>query len=555
VDWSEILKNRREACGLTQAQLAKAVGASVNSVASWESARRRPSRTMLGKLATFLGMDDEEEEAVYRSTGHEPGAGSRYADLARMARPVAWLAGEIADHPWPTLITNERYEIVGWNQAANVVAELDFVGLDGPQERHLMHMAVTDHFSKKLTNWDHVMGTLIGFYKKDQITLGSAVADPYFGALIDYIAKNHAEFIPRLFALWESAPAYEEGARNQVEIEWRTSDGTKLRFMAIFETGSDFDAAWIFDWHPLDGTTWDWLNAHRESGPVGGDHISIATSAAGWRGILRHVREAAGLTRPEVAARTDHRVSASTVEAYERGTRLPSREKLVALAEALGLDGVQTNAMLAGAGMEPEPSDFARFMMGEPLRFRRVPVAPITPRPLDFLREEAETQPFLALQIDRNADIAAANAPMRRLLGIESSTLLTDGVERNLVYVFATGKPASHLVNWDDIVAALAPIGAEPYNAIAPWKPPTGPLARAIEAVRSQPDAFTRLQQALRKNPFHGRAGVHCLVEWREGASLLQFDCVVATPSPQGWTWRVDWHPADAATWAWVNAG
>lgn len=555
MDWSEILQMRRKALKLTQAELAKAMGVSAESVASWESARRKPSRSMLGRLAAVLEMDEAEEEEAYRSAGHDPGSGGRYAELARMSRPLAWLAGEIAENRFPSLITNELYEIVGWNQAANVVAELDFVDLDGPQERHLMHMAVTDHFSKKLSNWDHVMGTLIGFYKKDAVTLGSAVADPYFGALIDYIARNHGEFIPRLFALWESAPAYVEGNRNQVEIEWLTSDGTKLRFMAIFEPGSDFDAAWIFDWHPLDGATWDWLDAHRDSGPPGGDHISLASSAAGWRGILRHARESAGLTRAEVAARTGQRVSAATVEAYERGTRLPSREKLVALAEALVLAGVQTNAMLAGAGMEPEPSDFARMLMGDPFRFRSVPVLPISPRSLEFLREEAELQPFPALQIDRNADIVAANTPMRRLLGLEASAPLTESVERNLVYVLATGKAASHLANWDEVVAAMAPIGAEPYSAIASWKPPNGSLARAIDAIRRQPEAFARLQEAVRHNPFHGRAGVHFPVEWQEGPSLLRFDSVVATPSVQGWTWRIDWHPADGATWAWVNAG
>jgi transcriptional regulator with XRE-family HTH domain len=48
------IKKRREAAGLTQAQLARAMGVSEVTVQKWETGTRKPRSTRLKKLASAL---------------------------------------------------------------------------------------------------------------------------------------------------------------------------------------------------------------------------------------------------------------------------------------------------------------------------------------------------------------------------------------------------------------------------------------------------------------------------------------------------------------------
>jgi transcriptional regulator with XRE-family HTH domain len=54
------LKHRREEVGLSQRELAKAVGVSGQCVSAWEIGTRNISRRRLGKLEKALSTDTEE---------------------------------------------------------------------------------------------------------------------------------------------------------------------------------------------------------------------------------------------------------------------------------------------------------------------------------------------------------------------------------------------------------------------------------------------------------------------------------------------------------------
>ncbi|OAI38965.1 hypothetical protein AYO38_08610 [bacterium SCGC AG-212-C10] len=556
LDWSDTLRARRSAQEATREQAAAAMGISLDTLISWETARRRPSRKHLPQIAAYLKLSDAELASLLRSTGRDPGPDRRFKELIRLSRPLAMLSHEIERYRWPSLVTNERYEIVAWNGAANAVAELG-IGHDlaGPGERQLLRMAASTHFAGMLHNWDDVISWLIGFYKHDFITSleDDGLSDPYVLALAGHIAQNHPLLMSHLFELWQSTPPFLDGFRNQGLIEWNTKSGERLRFFGIFSSFNDFEAAWAFDWHPLDAATWDWLDVHRPEAPPGGDHIASSSGVTGWRAVLRHAREASGLSREDTSARSAGNVSAATIEGYERGTRAPSREKLLAIAEALQLDGVQTNAVLLGAGMDPEPSDFARHMMGEEPRFgyAHPPVVLRTPA---SLREETEAQPFPILLVDGNADVIWANASMRLLLGIELENLGRGCIERNLLFALTAGAARQRIRNWEQVVAAMAPVGIDPYfrNAAEPDVGDTA-LADATATLLSIPDAIRAIRAHIDPASQTVQARAVCPVTWDDGAVRLQFNSFISPPPPRERFWSITWHPADGDTCAWVD--
>jgi UTP--glucose-1-phosphate uridylyltransferase len=69
--------------------------------------------------------------------------------------------------------------------------------------------------------------------------------------------------------------------------------------------------------------------------------------------LLRQMRETAGLSRTDLASRVG--LDASYIYRLEIGTRRPTRESTLALAEALGAKGEDVNRLLMAAGYAPVP--------------------------------------------------------------------------------------------------------------------------------------------------------------------------------------------------------
>lgn len=58
--FGEALKQQREACGLSQNQLAKATGISQQNISRWEKEEKTPSIIFCAKLADFYGITLDE---------------------------------------------------------------------------------------------------------------------------------------------------------------------------------------------------------------------------------------------------------------------------------------------------------------------------------------------------------------------------------------------------------------------------------------------------------------------------------------------------------------
>jgi len=60
VTWGKLLKERRQALGLTQRSLAQKLGVRTSYLAVLENGRRKPSLRLIGRLATTLGINGKE---------------------------------------------------------------------------------------------------------------------------------------------------------------------------------------------------------------------------------------------------------------------------------------------------------------------------------------------------------------------------------------------------------------------------------------------------------------------------------------------------------------
>jgi len=70
--WLATLKELREACYLTQAQVAERLGLSISNVSNWERGIYPPRRRLFPELAKLYGVTPQEIEAATRERPQQP---------------------------------------------------------------------------------------------------------------------------------------------------------------------------------------------------------------------------------------------------------------------------------------------------------------------------------------------------------------------------------------------------------------------------------------------------------------------------------------------------
>lgn len=560
--WNDLLRQARERLDWSQGELARRAGVSEKTVSNYELAARRPTGATLRRLLRALGPDQPAANAILSEAGFDPEPAGRLAEIEARRVALPQLQREVASYPWPCLVVNERHEIVGWNDPARHVAELEFSSLAGPRDRNLMRISAMKHFRDRVLNWDHVALTMMSILKHDQVDL--ARDDPgsqYYKAVLNDIMRDDSDVLLKLGALWNEAQPWHDGTRVLFEPVWRVSDGTVLRFTTIIRTWDDFDAAWANDWHPADAATWSWL-AERAAQPPGTPDHGIAADGApadepvDWHTLLARGREGSGLTQRTLAEAVG--VSVHAVSSYERGIRTPDRETLLRLTRALELDGVTTNAILASLGLDPEPSEWSRFMAGLPLRARakqfegRTHVA----AGVATVQRAIDKHRWPCLVVNERCEIACWNDAAVRVFGLDFGRDLPDPRQRSFLRFALSRHMRDRVENWEQVATAVVPstlkqVFPEGRNASAP------PWLRAVldDIHRDDPGIVARLRELWRASPpvmLTDRL-VAPLVWRREDGTRLAFHCVIATWNTFDPFWAIDLHPADAATWTWLE--
>lgn len=207
-----------------------------------------------------------------------------------------------------------------------------------------------------------------------------------------------------------------------------------------------------------------------------------ATGAPEWSRLLRNGREKLGLSRAETSRQA--RIAASTLRSYEIGARHPSRDRLIAILDALQMDLNARSGILASAGYAPEA---VHHTFG----------ASVYSFTVDEARSYIEGQTWPATVIDENLDFVCANAAARNLWGIEPGRQFPNPDRRSMFAAASTSLFGGRVRNLDEAIrVGIAGLKGHPPRARDIARGHPGPLRRYSQALlRGQPSA---------RRTFHG---------------------------------------------------
>lgn len=550
-DFGEVLSRFRRQRGLTQAELARASELSTAAVESYEEGRRRPSASTVERLAAAMQLDNGEYNELRQTAGLRPAAAGLEAALQKARAPASSLWDEVQESPWVAMVLNERREIVAWNRLANRTSDRDLGTLD-QFHRSIFRMAATEHYDRHLLNWDELIGRLIAVFKTEGNDISNGEADSFVQAVVESIGREDSRFLPRVFSLYLNGEPWDEAWRNIHPVRWRLDDGALLNFRAAFSDWSQYDGLWAFDWHAADAPTAEWVNDRL--GEPGWD--SERPPAPPFSEAIVAYRQLARLSRAQLGELAG--VSPATIAAYESGRRSPSREALLTLCKVLYVDGYAINRFLREAGFEEEPGDWARWICGEaPATIYRehTPLRPVGSR---AIFGETDRQPFPSLILDNGCHVIHANPLARRLVDLRSHPAIGSRPGPHLLQLMVSDHLQESIGNWEEVASVFLPGRLEHLVLGGERETSTGSLLglsrqlapryhRGLErlaAVWTQSPDFTSLR----------RPGVQVLWSTPQGDSLL-FNCTASGITAADPYQALDFHPANAATFAWLESG
>jgi transcriptional regulator with XRE-family HTH domain len=547
-----LLKRHRLASGLTQAQLSARAGVSIHSLRSWEAEKRHPRRETLLELARVLELTPAEVARLLAVLGDDASASPIVRTLRELrGEPAAWI-DELAGYEWVTLIMNERHEILGWNNLANAVSEMDLgTGLPTQMERNLLWMASLPWYVERLTNWDELIGKLIATLKIEGAQLESGVVPPYLQAVLDRVAREHPDMLGRLFSLWINTPAAVDGPRNLQRVEWRLADGTELRFSLAYRDLSVFDGTFAFDWNAADAKTSAWVE--RTLAGVGGraELPGVRKLAADEvPALLRAAREEVGLSRRALSGRAG--VSEDAIFKYESGRRVPSRDAVLSVGRGLSLDAFEINTILEALGYDGEPSDLVRWLAGmdpKGIFTGRKPHHGLPPR---LIREELHALGWPCFLLNARCEVEDANAAAAAITGYREFPVQPGRTGPHMLQVMVSKRFQRRLRNWERVATAILPSAMRPAVLGLTRDKSDDDLQQLTRWLgRDDPGALRRLVEAWDNNPMSvAPRRIWCPIEWEDDdGDVLRFHCFITPWNAYDPYWAIDWHPANPAAW------
>lgn len=271
--WSELLQQKRDTSGLTQARLAHDIEVTEQAIFSYEAGRRKPSRERLLQLARALFLDGATTNLLLTEAGHPPEPSAVARSLvgeptfdprfplgrweALLPRTVQLLPSIIAKHPWPCLVVDARCQIVAAN--APMVRVLG----TNPRGQNLLQLLLSAPFRDRLLNDDQVLTALAPSGLREALTNQKTTRRTRpFLPLLETLRQEDPRAAARLRELWEAAPPARLSTRAVTPLLWQHPDGPILSFNAVVSLWSDYAWYWALDLHPADAPTWEWLTNH-----------------------------------------------------------------------------------------------------------------------------------------------------------------------------------------------------------------------------------------------------------------------------------------------------
>jgi transcriptional regulator with XRE-family HTH domain len=210
---------RRRTPGLRREEVAQLAGVSLTWYTWLEQGRDiRVSASVLDCIATALQLTSDERKYLF-DLAMESGSGAALLkeELPEINPSLKKILHELRF--CPTIITDRRYYIVGWNEAAAHVF-MDFEQIP-PEQRNMIRLLFTrKEFQRLAVNWEHFIRGFLAIFRA---YYGQYVEDEWYGQFIGEMKEVHPDFE----ALWQQS---EVKTAPDVLIEFRHAKAGKMLF-------------------------------------------------------------------------------------------------------------------------------------------------------------------------------------------------------------------------------------------------------------------------------------------------------------------------------------
>lgn len=213
--------SRRRTPGLRREEVAQLAGVSTTWYTWLEQGREiQASSSVLDCIASALQLTADERKYLF-SLALEAGsgsAGSLHADEEPQMTPA--LNKILQELRYcPTIITDRRFHIVGWNEAASHVF-LSFEDIP-PDERNMIELLFSRKELRRLAvNWEQFINGYLSIFRA---YYGQYVEDEWYERFIEEMKNKHPDFLP----LWEQSKV---SNAPEVVIEFRHARARRMHF-------------------------------------------------------------------------------------------------------------------------------------------------------------------------------------------------------------------------------------------------------------------------------------------------------------------------------------
>ncbi|WGU92260.1 helix-turn-helix transcriptional regulator [Paenibacillus dendritiformis] len=210
---------RRRTPGLRREEVAQLAGVSTTWYTWLEQGRDiQVSASVLDSVAAALKLTVDERKYLY-ALALEGGAGPavREEEEPQISPALQRILQELRH--CPTIISDRRCHIVGWNEAASHVF-LDFTAIP-PEERNMIRLLFTrKEFQSLAVNWEHFVK---GFLSIFRAYYGQYVEDEWYDRFLEEMKEVHPDFQ----RLWNQSQV---STAPEVVIEFRHARAGKMLF-------------------------------------------------------------------------------------------------------------------------------------------------------------------------------------------------------------------------------------------------------------------------------------------------------------------------------------
>lgn len=211
--------SRRRTPGLRREEVAQLAGVSPTWYTWLEQGRDiKVSTSVLDCVASALQLNDDERNYLYAlametsssTVQHKEKPSEITPSLQRILQELRFC---------PTIVSDRRCEIVGWNQAASHVF-MDFQQIPAEQRNIIQLLFKRKEFRRLAGNWEHFVGGYLSIFRT---YYGQYMQDGWYEAFIDEMKRDHPEFQ----SLWEQSQV---STAPDVLLEFRHAKVGKMLF-------------------------------------------------------------------------------------------------------------------------------------------------------------------------------------------------------------------------------------------------------------------------------------------------------------------------------------